>query len=296
MKKSVNNATAIRNAINSNKNPSLIKVDMNSKWAKEELVPALAEIRKNPSRPWTMIKFPLSEINQFKGQRELKNSFLYIFKNFDYKKVDVKSLNFYAIDGECYLECFDGHHTIEALRAKGYTWAWFRLFDMLTLEQEADLFMNQCKGMTRCTPADAFNCARQLGIEPATSILKICGKYNVTVCEKKKPLRNITAPRKIMQIYEEEGLEALDYALGVIELSGWADHDSKAYVEASLNIGYQAYKRYGSDLIKTIKLADELKKYPNSSDFIDKQRRVYNDRSTKHPEGCMGQFVEDLLG
>lgn len=88
----------------------------------------------------------------------------------------------------------------------------------------------------------------------------------------------------------------LDYALGIIELSGWADHDSKAYVEASLNVGYQAFKLYGSDLIKTVKLTNELKKYPNSTEFIDVQRKTYNDRSTKHPEGCMGQFVKDLLG
>ena len=86
------------------------------------------------------------------------------------------------------------------------------------------------------------------------------------------------------------------YALGIIELSGWADHDSKAYVEASLNVGYQAFKLYGSDLIKTVKLTNELKKYPNSTEFIDVQRKTYNDRSTKHPEGCMGQFVKDLLG
>ena len=42
-----------------------IKVDMNSTWAKTVLIPALKEIRENPSRPWTMVKVPLNLINLF---------------------------------------------------------------------------------------------------------------------------------------------------------------------------------------------------------------------------------------
>ena len=71
-----------------------VKVDMNSTWAKTVLIPALKEIRENPSRPWTMIRCPLNLINLFEGQRELKHSYLSILRNFDYKQSDVKSVNF----------------------------------------------------------------------------------------------------------------------------------------------------------------------------------------------------------
>mgnify|MGYP003421069286 FL=1 len=281
---------AKKNIMN-NTTKELVKVDMNSTWAKEVLLPALKHLRES-GEAWTIIKAPLELINEFEGQRGYKHSLSYILSNFDYKRVEVKSLNFK--DG-C-LTCWDGKHTIKGLEIMGYKTAWFRLFDNLSTKEEVRLFCEQSKGVTRLTPADAFNCCRQLGVEPAKSILEVCDKYNVTVCEKKKALRNVTAPRKLMQIFDEFGKEGLDYALGIIELSGWADHDSKAYVEASLNVGYQAFKLYGSDLIKTVKLTNELKKYPNSTEFIDVQRKTYNDRSTKHPEGCMGQFVKDLLG
>ena len=268
-----------------------VKVDMNSTWAKTVLIPALKEIRENPSRPWTMIRCPLNLINLFEGQRELKHSYLSILRNFDYKQSDVKSVNFR--DG--YIECWDGHHTIESLIAKGYKWAWTRLFDNLTVEEEAHLFMHQNDGVTRVSPADMFNCARKLNLEPAVSILKICDKYNVTVGGKKGSLRNITAPRKLLQIYDEFGDEGVNYALALIDLSGWADHDSKAFVEASLNIGYQAYKRYGNDMLKTIKLVKALEQYATSTEFIDAQRKEFKDVSTKHPEGCMGLFVEKVI-
>ena len=288
MKKKVN-----MNGINSKNTLGVerIKVDMNSTWAKTILIPALKEIRENPSRPWTMVKVPLNLINLFEGQRDLKHSYLSILRNFDYKRSEVKSLNFR--DG--YLECWDGHHTIESLNAKGYKWAWCRLFDGLTVEEEAYLFMHQNDGVTRVSPADMFNCARKLNLEPAVSILKICDKYNVTVGGKKGNLRNITAPRKLLQIYDEFGDEGVNYALGLIDLSGWADHDSKAFVEASLNIGYQAYKRYGNDMLKTIKLVKALEQYATSTEFIDAQRKEFKDVSTKHPEGCMGLFVEKVI-
>ena len=213
---------AKKNIMN-NTTKELVKVDMNSTWAKEVLLPALKHLRES-GEAWTMIKAPLELINEFEGQRGYKHSLCYIISNFDYKRVEVKSLNFK--DG-C-LECWDGKHTIKGLEIMGYKTAWFRLFDNLSTKEEAQLFCDQSKGVTRLTPADAFNCCRQLGLDPAKSILEVCDKYNVTVCEKKKALRNVTAPRKLMQIFDEFGKEGLDYALGIIELSGWADHDSKS--------------------------------------------------------------------
>lgn len=266
-----------------------IKVDMESTWAKEVLIPSLEYLKKG-IEPWTMIKAPLEYINLFKGQRELKRSFLNIVREFDYRRVDVKSLNFK--DG--YLDCWDGHHTIEALKAKGYKYAWFRLFYNLDLEEEAYLFVNQSKNVTRLSPADSFNCQRQLELDPAKSILEVCDKYNVTVGGRKGSLRNVTAPRKLVQIYNDCGKEGVDYSLGIIELSGWADKDSKAYVEAALNIGYQAYKMFKGDVIKTVKLTEKLKTYENSSAFIDAQRKKYKDVSAKHPEDCMRLFVADV--
>lgn len=287
MKKSVNNIMSNHNTMSVEQ----VKVDMNSAWAKDVLIPALEEIRRDPNRPWTIIKAPLCFVNLFAGQRDLKASYLYIRKHFDYKRSEVKSLNFR--DG--YLDCWDGHHTIESLKEKGYEWAWFRLFDNLPIEEEARLFMEQSKGVTRLSPADTFECMRKLSLEPATSILKICEKYNVTVGGPKGSLRNITAPRKLLQIYDDFGLDGVNYAIGLIDLSGWANHDSKAFVEASLNIGYQAYKMYGNDLINLVKLSNVLRTYPTSSEFIDEQRKEFKDVSTKHPEGCMGLFVEKVL-
>lgn len=290
MKKSVINSITVNTTDTSAKEPVIVKVDMNSLWARRVLVPALEELKAS-GKDWTMIEIPLELINEFKGQRDFKHSLSYILNNFDYRRVDVKSVNFH--DG--YFTCWDGKHTVRALRVMGYKTAWFRMFNDLPLEEEARLFIEQSKGVTRLTPTDKFNCARQLRMEPAKSILEVCDKFNVTVCEKRKPIRNITAPRKLMQIFDEYGKDGVNFALGVIELSGWANHDSKAYVEASLNIGYQAYKMYGNDLINLVKLADALKEYKTSTEFIDKQREVFKEVSAKHPEGCMGLFVESVI-
>lgn len=267
-----------------------VKVDMESDWAKNVLIPALEEIRRT-GEAYAVIKVPLKYINLFRGQRDLKASFSWILKNFDPKRVEVKTLNFR--DG--YLNSDDGHHTIEALKIMGYEEAWFRLFDNLSVEEEARLFIEQNKGVTRLSPADAFKCAEKLNLEPAKTILEVCEKYDVVVGGKKGSLRNITAPRKLLQIYNDYGKEGVDYALGLIELSGWATSDSKAYIEASLNIGYQAYKLFKNDLVCTVKLVKEMSKFKTSTEFIDAQRKKYNEVSAKHPEDCMRLFVKETV-
>ena len=57
---------AKKNIMN-NTTKELVKVDMNSTWAKEVLLPALKHLRES-GEAWTIIKAPLEFINEFEGQ------------------------------------------------------------------------------------------------------------------------------------------------------------------------------------------------------------------------------------
>ena len=81
---------AKKNIMN-NTTKELVKVDMNSTWAKEVLLPALKNSRES-GEAWTIIKAPLEFINEFEGQRGYKHSLSYILSNFDYKRVEVNPL------------------------------------------------------------------------------------------------------------------------------------------------------------------------------------------------------------
>lgn len=258
--------------------------------AKEVLVNGLKN-QLDTGRGWIVADVPISKLVVPEFQREVKlYNLAKIIKEFDYNRVDVKSVSYHEDTDEFVL--MDGNHTRLALEHEGFKVMVCKVYFGLTPQQEAKLFVDQDAGKIKVSMADKYKALLWAGLEPATTIDRVLRYYGVSIG--KANYKTCSSVRKLMQIVNKYGEEGLDFCFGVIKQAGW-EKDYRAYTETGLNIGFNAYEELKDDYDAYKKFIKKLRKFETTTQVSDSARSQYPTIGSKHPEQLVGRYIREVI-
>ena len=142
----------------------------------------------------------------------------------------------------------DGSHRVRAARLCGKTHILAKVYQNLTLEEEAEVFVHQQDNVTKLTPYDKFNAALLAGDRPegrsARKLKEVCERHNIII--KKNPIPTSTGClRSLSQAWHlaDTNPEILEWMFTLIDEAGW-DAEPGALSESYIMAMNQMYVRH----------------------------------------------------
>lgn len=187
--------------------------------------------------PLGMIEIPAFQRNDTKNIAK-------IAENWDDSKCGYITLS--AHDG--HFNVIDGGHRCRAARLCGKTHILAKVYQHLTLEEEAEVFVHQQDNVAKLTPYDKFNAALMSGDRPdgrsARRLKEVCGRHNIVI--KKNPIPTSTGClRSLSQAWHlaDTNPEVLEWMFTLIDEAGW-DAEPGALSESYILAMNQMYVRH----------------------------------------------------
>lgn len=154
-------------------------------------------------------------------------------------------------DGVFYI--IDGQHRWEAAKARGISHLPCIIFTGLTWQEEARIFAEQNKNITKLTPFDTFKANVACGdisypeIKTDLELKSICDRHGITVQKstRVKTLKSVTRGRDIIN---QAGAGGLEWIFALIESIHWENY-KETYASKMLDLFKWIYMNYKSNTI-----------------------------------------------
>lgn len=184
-------------------------------------------------RHWVVREIPINLIEVDTEYQRVPRNYEVVSINDEYDpdRVDVKVCSARKDEnGVWHLYLIDGFHTLAVEIMRGQQNIYVKLFVGLTQQREAQLFARQKDGVTNIRGYERYRADLVAGDEPAITIKAVLDKYGLTVknntstvINRYKNINSIEELYRIVKRYKNEGKEALDYVLEMIEKAGWSN-------------------------------------------------------------------------
>lgn len=177
-------------------------------------------------------------------QRNVRGHEAKIAKQWDKRRAGAITVSYR--DGSFYI--IDGQHRYLAARIVGESALTCRIYEGLTLQEEAEIFGRQSENVKTLNPKDLFKAMYIAGDKDAVAIQEICNEFGISTSYKQKTdSKCLWSIDTVQKVYRQFGADGLRWMFRIIDEIGWSN-DNHSYGKTMLAVLKNLYTRYHNNL------------------------------------------------